>query len=120
MLRITETVSIPTIGGEIFTSELVEYVLQTFQDETGIDLRGPTHTAAIQVSLLLANETYPLQKLLNASEVAKCELSTSLLNEINLPFIAANESGPQNLIVKVSRAKLEAVRTVFSRVPTLP
>eukprot|EP01127_Copromyxa_protea_P016975 TRINITY_DN5134_c0_g1_i1.p1 TRINITY_DN5134_c0_g1~~TRINITY_DN5134_c0_g1_i1.p1 ORF type:complete len:632 (+),score=131.97 TRINITY_DN5134_c0_g1_i1:24-1898(+) len=96
LLRIVETKSVATIGGETFTTALVEHIVQTFQDETTIDLRKPEHIVAIQ-------------KVSNAAEVAKCELSTTLVNEVNLPFIAANESGPQNLIIKVSRAKLESI-----------
>lgn len=67
----------------------------------------------------LTNNALAQQKLKNAAEVAKCELSTSMNNEINIPYIAADATGPKHLLVKISRAKLEAVRDSTGLVITL-
>eukprot|EP01126_Amoeba_proteus_P009332 TRINITY_DN1353_c0_g1_i9.p1 TRINITY_DN1353_c0_g1~~TRINITY_DN1353_c0_g1_i9.p1 ORF type:complete len:377 (-),score=72.01 TRINITY_DN1353_c0_g1_i9:1324-2454(-) len=85
----------PNLGGQLFTDKLIHFLIENFASETGINLREENlHTQA-------------LQRIFTAAEVAKCELSTGLVNEVNLPFIAADAAGPKNLIVKISRAKLE-------------
>ncbi len=80
------------LGGDDFDQILVNYVAENFQKEQGIDLR---------------NDPMALQRLKEGCEKAKCELSTMLETEINLPFITADRSGPKHLSVKISRAKLE-------------
>jgi molecular chaperone DnaK len=82
------------LGGETFDNLFIEYIKKEFLDKEGIDLTG---------------NKLAMQKLKNAAEVAKCELSTSMSNEINIPYIAADEKGPKHLLVKVSRSKLESL-----------
>lgn len=80
------------LGGEDFDLKIVEWLAQSFKEETGIDL---------------LNDTEALQRLKAAAEEAKHELSNSTETQITLPFIAVNESGPKNLNLKLTRAKLE-------------
>ncbi|MEO1325027.1 MAG: Hsp70 family protein, partial [Pseudomonadota bacterium] len=82
------------LGGEDFDLTLVNYLAEEFQKENGIDLRG---------------DRLALQRLKEAAEKAKIELSSSSQTEINLPFITADASGPKHLAMKLSRAKLEAL-----------
>ena len=82
------------LGGEDFDQRIVEFLINTFKDETGIDL---------------AEDKMALQRLKEAAEKAKCELSPSLETDINLPFITADDSGPKHLNVKINRAKLESL-----------
>ena len=80
------------LGGDDFDEKVLEWLLQEFRQETGIDLR---------------NDNMALQRLRDAAERAKIELSSTLETEINLPFITADASGPQHLIKSLSRARLE-------------
>ena len=80
------------LGGDDFDEKVLEWLLQEFRQETGIDLR---------------NDSMALQRLRDAAERAKIELSSTLETEINLPFITADASGPQHLIKSLSRARLE-------------
>ncbi|MBW2029101.1 MAG: molecular chaperone DnaK [Deltaproteobacteria bacterium] len=80
------------LGGDDFDKRLVDYVAGEFKKETGIDLR---------------NDRQALQRLYEACEKAKCELSTTTETEINLPFITADAAGPKHLTQKISRAKFE-------------
>jgi len=83
-----------SLGGETFDDLFMDYIKKEFFDKEGVDLS--VHKLA-------------MQKLKNAAEVAKCELSTSMTNEINIPYIAADEKGPKHLLVKISRSKLETL-----------
>ena len=82
------------LGGEDFDLRVVEYLASEFKKDQGIDLR---------------NDKMALQRLKEAAEKAKMELSTSQETDINLPFITADASGPKHLNIKLSRAKLEAL-----------
>jgi len=82
------------LGGEDFDMILLEYLSEEFQKENGIDLRG---------------DKMALQRLKEAAEKAKIELSSATQTEINLPFITADASGPKHLTMKLTRAKLEAL-----------
>ncbi len=82
------------LGGEDFDSRIIDYLADEFNKEQGIDLR---------------KDTLALQRLKEAAEKAKIELSSSTQTEVNLPFITADASGPKHLNVKVTRAKLEAL-----------
>jgi len=82
------------LGGEDFDMKLVTYLADEFKKEQGIDLR---------------NDKLALQRLKEAAEKAKIELSSSAQTEINLPFITADASGPKHLTMKLTRAKLESL-----------
>ncbi len=82
------------LGGEDFDMRLVDYLADEFKKENGIDLRG---------------DKLALQRLKEASEKAKIELSSAQQTEINLPFITADQSGPKHLTMKLTRAKLESL-----------
>ena len=82
------------LGGEDFDMRIVDYLADEFKKETGIDLRG---------------DKLALQRLKEAAEKAKIELSSTTQTEINLPFITADESGPKHLTMKLTRAKLESL-----------
>jgi molecular chaperone DnaK len=82
------------LGGEDFDMRIVDYLAGEFKKEQGIDLR---------------NDRLALQRLKEAAEKAKIELSTAMQTEINLPFITADQSGPKHLTMKLTRAKLEAL-----------
>ena len=80
------------LGGEDFDQRLINYLVEEFKKEQGIDL---------------AKDSMALQRLKDAAEAAKKELSTSMESEINLPFITADQTGPKHMLIKLSRAKLE-------------
>src|SRR5690554_6022635 len=82
------------LGGEDFDLRLIEYLASEFKKESGIDLK---------------NDPLALQRLKEAAEKAKVELSTSQQTDVNLPYITADATGPKHLNVKVSRAKLESL-----------
>ncbi len=82
------------LGGEDFDMRIVDYIAEEFKKEHGIDLR---------------EDRMALQRLKEAAEKAKIELSTVTETEINLPFITADASGPKHLVMKLTRAKLEAL-----------
>ena len=82
------------LGGEDFDQRLIDYLADEFKKENGIDLRS---------------DRLALQRLKEAAEKAKIELSSSQQTDVNLPFITADQSGPKHLNVKVSRSKLEAL-----------
>jgi len=82
------------LGGEDFDMRLVDYLANEFKKESGIDLRG---------------DKLALQRLKEAAEKAKIELSSTTQTEINLPFITADQSGPKHLTMKLTRAKLESL-----------
>ena len=80
------------LGGDDFDQKILEWLIQEFRQETGIDL---------------GSDRMALQRLRDAAERAKIELSSTLETEINLPFITADASGPQHLVKSLSRARLE-------------
>ena len=80
------------LGGDDFDQMILDWLIQDFRQETGIDL---------------SSDRMALQRLRDAAERAKVELSTVLETEVNLPFITADSSGPQHLVKTLSRAKLE-------------
>jgi molecular chaperone DnaK len=80
------------LGGDDFDQKIIDWVVEQFQKDQGIDLR---------------KDNLALQRLKEAAEKAKVELSTTLETEINLPFITSDSSGPKHLYYKLSRAKLE-------------
>src|SRR5689334_4197563 len=82
------------VGGEDFDQRLVNYLADEFKKENGIDLRS---------------DRLALQRLKDAAEKAKIELSSAAQTEVNLPFITADASGPKHLTIKITRAKLEAL-----------
>ena len=80
------------LGGEDFDQRVINYLVEEFKKEQGIDL---------------AKDSMALQRLKDAAEAAKKELSTSMESEINLPFITADQTGPKHMLINLSRAKLE-------------
>ena len=80
------------LGGEDFDLRLIDYMADEFKKEQGIDLR---------------NDRLALQRLKEAAEKAKIELSSTMQTEVNLPFITADQTGPKHLAMKISRSKLE-------------
>ncbi|WP_431283253.1 molecular chaperone DnaK [Humitalea sp. 24SJ18S-53] len=82
------------LGGEDFDQRVIDYLADEFKKENGIDLRS---------------DKLALQRLKEAAEKAKIELSSAKQTEINLPFITADASGPKHLVLQVTRAKLEAL-----------
>jgi len=82
------------LGGEDFDLRLIDYLADEFKKEQGIDLRS---------------DKMALQRLKEAAEKAKIELSSSMQTEINLPFITADSSGPKHMAIKITRAKLESL-----------
>ncbi|MBM3483058.1 MAG: molecular chaperone DnaK [Alphaproteobacteria bacterium] len=82
------------LGGEDFDMRLLNYLADEFKKETGIDLRG---------------DRLALQRLKEAAEKAKIELSSAVSTDVNLPFITADQTGPKHLNMKLTRAKLEAL-----------
>jgi len=82
------------LGGDDFDQRIIDYLADEFKKDQGIDLR---------------KDRMALQRLKEAAEKAKCELSTSLETDINLPFITADQTGPKHLAMKLTRSKLEAL-----------
>jgi molecular chaperone DnaK len=80
------------LGGDDFDQRIIDYIADEFKKEHGIDLR---------------NDRQSLQRLKEAAEKAKIELSTTMQSEINLPYITADSSGPKHLVMTLTRAKLE-------------
>lgn len=82
------------LGGEDFDQRVINYLVDTFQKEQGIDL---------------SKDVLALQRLKEAAEKAKIELSSAQQTDINLPYITADSSGPKHLVIKLTRAKLESL-----------
>jgi len=80
------------LGGDDFDQELIDYIAEEFKKENRIDLR---------------QDQMALQRLKEAAEKAKCELSSSTQTEVNLPFITADQTGPKHLVMTITRAKFE-------------
>ncbi len=89
------------LGGDDFDQKIIDYVAEEFRKQEGIDIR---------------NDAMALQRLKEASEKAKCELSTMQETTINLPFITADQSGPKHLQVTLTRSKFEQIcESLFAR-----
>ena len=82
------------LGGDDFDNRLIDYVADEFKSETGVDIKA---------------DIMALQRLKDAAEAAKKELSSATETEINLPFITADASGPKHLVMKITRAKFESL-----------
>ncbi|MBQ3060271.1 MAG: molecular chaperone DnaK [Desulfovibrio sp.] len=82
------------LGGEDFDQRVINFLVEEFKKENGIDL---------------SKDSMALQRLKEAAEKAKKDLSTSMEAEVNLPFITADQNGPKHMLIKISRAKLEAL-----------
>ena len=82
------------LGGEDFDQRIIDYIITEFKKEQGVDLK---------------NDVLALQRLKEAAEKAKIELSSSAATDVNLPYITADASGPKHLNIKLTRAKLEAL-----------
>ncbi|AHG82698.1 Chaperone protein DnaK [Bibersteinia trehalosi USDA-ARS-USMARC-188] len=82
------------LGGEDFDNRLINYLVEEFQKEQGVDLR---------------NDSMAMQRVKEAAEKAKIELSSAQSTEVNLPYITADATGPKHLVITVTRAKLEAL-----------
>ena len=82
------------LGGEDFDKRVIDFLVEEFQKEQGIDLR---------------KDPLALQRLKDAAERAKIELSSSQQTDVNLPYVTADASGPKHLNIKLTRAKLEAL-----------
>ena len=80
------------LGGDDFDSRIIDWMVKEFKQETGVDLK---------------NDRMALQRLRDAAEKAKIELSTVIETEVNLPFITADASGPKHMVLTLSRSKLE-------------
>src|SRR3569833_2920752 len=94
VLEVKSTNGDTFLGGEDFDQRVVNFLADEFKKENGIDLRS---------------DRLALQRLKDAAEKAKIELSSSQQTEVNLPFITADASGPKHLTIKITRAKLEAL-----------
>ena len=82
------------LGGEDFDLRVIDYLAESFKKDSGIDLKG---------------DALAMQRLKEAAEKAKIELSSSQQTEVNLPYITADATGPKHLVVKLTRAKLESL-----------
>jgi molecular chaperone DnaK len=83
-----------SLGGEDFDNVIVNYILAEFKKDTGMDLKG---------------DNLAIQRVREAAEKAKCELSSTAETDINLPFITANKTGPKHLNIKLNRSKFESL-----------
>ncbi|MCK4649353.1 molecular chaperone DnaK, partial [bacterium] len=92
VLQVKSTNGNTHLGGDDLDQEVIDWLCEEFKKEQGIDLK---------------QDRMALQRLKEAAEKAKCELSTTLETEINLPFITADQAGPKHLVMKLTRAKLE-------------
>ena len=90
-----------SLGGEDFDNAIVNYLIAEFKKDTGIDI---------------TNDSLAMQRIKEAAEKAKCELSSTAQTDINLPFLTADKTGPKHLNLKMNRAKLESlVETLIER-----
>ena len=83
-----------SLGGEDFDNVLVDYIIGEFKKDTGIDIKG---------------DNLAMQRIKEAAEKAKCELSSATQTDVNLPFLTADKTGPKHLNLKLTRAKLEGL-----------
>src|SRR5262250_1505896 len=96
VIEVKATNGDPHLGGDNLDQRLVDWLIDEFKTDEGLDLRGKGNEMA-------------LQRLRDAAERAKIELSTTMETEINLPFITADANGPKHLVKKLTRAKLESM-----------
>jgi molecular chaperone DnaK len=89
-----------SLGGEDFDNVLVNYLVSEFKKDSGIDIK---------------TDNLALQRIKEAAEKAKCELSSALQTDINLPFITADKTGPKHLNIKLTRAKFESLTEALIR-----
>lgn len=82
------------LGGEDFDNALIEYIVSEFKKESGVDIKG---------------DSLAMQRIKDAAEKAKIELSSAQQTDVNLPYITADATGPKHLNIKISRAKLESL-----------
>ncbi len=94
MVEVKSTNGDTHLGGDDIDQKIIEWIVSEFRKDQGIDL---------------GNDKIALQRLKEAAEKAKCELSTTVETEINLPFITADSSGPKHLLIKLSRATFESL-----------
>ncbi|MBO8087831.1 MAG: Hsp70 family protein, partial [Marichromatium sp.] len=94
MFQVRSTNGDTFLGGEDFDQELVKHLMVEFKENTGIDL---------------SNQDMALQRVKEAAEKAKMELSSSEETDINLPFLAVNDSGPQHLVATITREEFESL-----------
>ncbi len=87
-----------TLGGDDFDQSIVDYLIKEFNKEQGIDL---------------SNDPMAIQRLKEAAEKAKCELSSTKETEINLPYITADSSGPKHFVMPITRSKFEQLINIF-------
>ena len=87
-----------TLGGDDFDQSIVDYLIQEFKKEQGLDL---------------SNDPMAIQRLKEAAEKAKCELSSTKETEINLPYITADSSGPKHFVMPITRSKFEQLISAF-------
>ncbi|MCK5379328.1 MAG: molecular chaperone DnaK, partial [Acidobacteria bacterium] len=92
ILEVKSTAGDTFLGGEDFDARIMEFLLSHFREETGIDM---------------SDDTMAMQRIKEAAETAKCELSTAEFLDISLPFIAADHTGPKHLQVRLTRTQLE-------------
>ncbi len=92
VFKVLSTAGDTYLGGEDFDQRVMEHVIAEFKETTGIELK---------------NDKMALQRVKEAAEKAKCELSTAVETEINLPFISGDKTGPKHLVTKLTRSKLE-------------
>jgi len=101
ILEVKSTAGDTFLGGEDFDARVMKFLLQHFREETGIDM---------------SEDTMAMQRIKEAAEAAKCELSTAEFMDISLPFIAADHTGPKHLQVRLTRSQLEdLVRDLVER-----
>ena len=94
VIEVKSTNGDTTLGGDDFDRQIIDYLIDEFKKENGVDL---------------GNDKMALQRLREGAEKAKIELSSSLETEINLPFITADQNGPKHLLIKISRSKFEQI-----------
>lgn len=82
------------LGGEDFDNKLIEYVVEEFKKESGVDIKG---------------DSLAMQRIKEAAEKAKIELSSTQQTDINLPYITADQTGPKHLNIKITRSKFESI-----------
>lgn len=92
VIEVKSTNGDTNLGGDDFDRKVIEYIIDEFKKDSGIDL---------------SNDKMALQRLREAAEKAKIELSNTLETEINLPFITADSTGPKHLVLKITRSKFE-------------
>ncbi|MBI2841630.1 MAG: molecular chaperone DnaK [Acidobacteria bacterium] len=92
VFKVLSTAGDTYLGGEDFDQRVMEHIIAEFKETTGIELK---------------NDKMALQRVKEAAEKAKCELSTAVETELNLPFISGDKTGPKHLVTKLTRSKLE-------------